>query len=75
MKAAEIIEKYEVPKEFHEAVFEAYAEGSKRGYIAAASASVNAQYHDQLTDLLATPPTIDTLGPSNAPIMPSKETT
>lgn len=33
MKAADIIDMYEVPEEFHDAVFEAYAEGAKRGFI------------------------------------------
>lgn len=33
--AGEIIEKFEVPKDLHEAVFEAYAEGVKRGFIRA----------------------------------------
>ncbi len=42
MTAGEIIEKYEVPKEYFEAVFEAYAEGAKRGYIQASIAAFNA---------------------------------
>ena len=31
--AGYMIDKYEVPKEYHEAVFEAYLEGAKRGFI------------------------------------------
>jgi hypothetical protein len=42
MTAAEIIEKYEVPKEWFEVVFEAYAEGAKRGYIEGSIAAYNA---------------------------------
>jgi hypothetical protein len=42
MTAAEIIEKYEVPKEWFEVIFEAYAEGAKRGYIDASIAAFNA---------------------------------
>lgn len=33
MTATEIIEKYEIPKEFWDAIFEAYTEGAKRGFI------------------------------------------
>lgn len=41
VKAGDIIDKYEVPKEYHEAIFEAYAEGAKRGFIKASVAQVN----------------------------------
>jgi hypothetical protein len=42
MTAAEIIEKYEVPKEWFEVIFEAYAEGAKRGFIDGAISVHNA---------------------------------
>jgi hypothetical protein len=41
MTATEIIEKYEVPQEFHEAIFEAYIEDSKRGFIEGAIDTYN----------------------------------
>ena len=36
-----IIEKYEVPKEFHEALIDAYTAGTKRGYIDASINTLN----------------------------------
>lgn len=53
----EIVEKYEVPQEYHAALWAAYEAGADLGFFKAIGR----------IDLLATPPTIDTLGPSDAP--------
>ena len=51
MTAAEIIEKYEIPKEYWEAIFEAYAEGAKRGFIESSIAALNARSTPQAADI------------------------
>lgn len=36
-----IIEKYEIPEEYHEAIWAAYEEGAKRGFIKASIPYIN----------------------------------
>ncbi len=40
MNVTDIIERYEVPKELWDAIFEAYIEGSKHGFIQGAISEV-----------------------------------
>lgn len=43
MTVEDLINKYEVPQEYHEALREAYQEGSKRGYITAGIAALTGE--------------------------------
>lgn len=50
MTVPDIIEEYEIPQEFHEALWKAYEEGAKRGFIDASIADFNtAQRGESLT--------------------------
>jgi hypothetical protein len=40
MTVADIIEKFEIPKEYHDALWEAYTEGMKKGFIDASIQSL-----------------------------------